>query len=335
MLVGRVLSSWHARRKDGSFAFLFRGEVGFLLPKTLSKTKKPSHRNTRLRLESPLVRRVEARFETRGAKSTDSKRPAISRSSPRGGASAASPSVACAPRATTLLAARARPPLSSPSSTMAIDFELSGLGPSAAEDISLEDIREAAVECGFTKPGVPASKPNAQRANLTTFFKTLGVTSLSGFKKRFHAEKLPCPYPDMTPLIMEKVRFSRSRGAPRRGRARRRARRRRRRGACLLLLVVVATSSSSAAAAAARASETLGDAMTPCMVDGATREGMTRRRVVNRRRLASCDFLSENRDLPVVGVFRRETSIVSPFAHTKVQKYCTRIAYTYRPRRRI
>ena len=39
--------------------------------------KKPSHRNTRLRLESPLVRRVEARFETRGAKSTDSKRPAI------------------------------------------------------------------------------------------------------------------------------------------------------------------------------------------------------------------------------------------------------------------
>jgi hypothetical protein len=205
------LSSWHARRKDGSFAFLFVGEVGFLLPKTLSKTKKPSHRNTRLRLESPLVRRVEARFETRGAKSTDSKRPAISRSSPRGGASAASPSVACAPRATTLLAARARPPLSSPSSTMAIDFELSGLGPSAAEDISLEDIREAAVECGFTKPGVPASKTNAQRANLTTFFKTLGVTSLSGFKKRFHAEKLPCPYPDMTPLIMEKVRRACSR----------------------------------------------------------------------------------------------------------------------------
>ena len=76
-MVGRVLSSWHARRKDGSFAFLFVGEVGFLLPKTLSKTKKPSHRNTRLRLESPLVRRVEARFETRGAESTDSKRPAI------------------------------------------------------------------------------------------------------------------------------------------------------------------------------------------------------------------------------------------------------------------
>jgi hypothetical protein len=94
---------------------------------------------------------------------------------------------------------------------MAIDFELSGLGPSAAEDISLEDIREAAVECGFTKPGVPASKTNAQRANLTTFFKTLGVTSLSGFKKRFHAEKLPCPYPDMTPLIMEKVRRACSR----------------------------------------------------------------------------------------------------------------------------
>ena len=50
---------------------------------------------------------------------------------------------------------------------MAIDFELSGQGPSAAEDISLADVQEAAVECGFTKPGVPASKPNAQRANLT------------------------------------------------------------------------------------------------------------------------------------------------------------------------
>ena len=100
---------------------------------------------------------------------------------------------------------------------MAIDFELSGQGPSAAEDISLADIQEAAVECGFTKPGVPASKPNAQRANLTAFFKALGVTCVSGFKKRFHAERLPCPYPDMTPLIMEKVRFSRSRGAPRRG----------------------------------------------------------------------------------------------------------------------
>ena len=100
---------------------------------------------------------------------------------------------------------------------MAIDFELSGQGPSAAEDISLADIQEAAVECGFTKPGVSASKPNAKRANLTAFFKALGVTCVSGFKKRFHAEKLPCPYPDMTPLIMEKVRFSRSRGAPRRG----------------------------------------------------------------------------------------------------------------------
>ena len=100
---------------------------------------------------------------------------------------------------------------------MAIDFELSGQGPSAAEDISLADIQEAAVECGFTKPGVPASKPNAKRANLTAFFKALGVTCVSGFKKRFHAEKLPCPYPDMIPLIMEKVRFSRSRGASRRG----------------------------------------------------------------------------------------------------------------------
>ena len=42
------------------------------------------------------------------------------------------------------------------------------------------------------QPGVSASKPNAKRANLTAFFKAL---HLRLFKKRFHAEKLPCPTP--------------------------------------------------------------------------------------------------------------------------------------------
>ena len=114
-------------------------------------------------------------------------------------------SSACATLTTPLQPARPLPQHSPPSSRMAIDFELSGQGPSAAP-MSLEDIQEAAVECGFTKPGVVSSKPNAQRANLNGFFKVLGVTCVSGFKKRFHGEKLPCPYPDMTPLIAEKVR---------------------------------------------------------------------------------------------------------------------------------
>ena len=114
-------------------------------------------------------------------------------------------SSACATLTTPLQPARPLPQHSPPSSRMAIDFELSGQGPSAAP-MSLEDIQEAAVECGFTKPRVVSSKPNAQRANLNGFFKVLGVTCVSGFKKRFHGEKLPCPYPDMTPLIAEKVR---------------------------------------------------------------------------------------------------------------------------------
>ena len=129
------------------------------------------------------------------------------------------------PRATTLHAARTFPasPLDPPLfPSMAIDFELSGRGPSVAEEISLADIQEAAVECGFTKPGVPTTKPDAQRANVSAFFKVLGVTCVSGFKKRFYAEKLPCPYPDMTPLIMEKVRRARrSEGRRRRDESRR------------------------------------------------------------------------------------------------------------------
>lgn len=43
MLVGRVLSSWHARRKDGSFAFLFRGEEEvFSSRKRFQKQKNPA-----------------------------------------------------------------------------------------------------------------------------------------------------------------------------------------------------------------------------------------------------------------------------------------------------
>ena len=52
------------------------------------------------------------------------------------------------------------------------------------------------------RPRVEAERATRQPHRV---FKALGVTCVSGFKKRFRAEKLPCPYPDMTPLIMEKV----------------------------------------------------------------------------------------------------------------------------------
>jgi hypothetical protein len=49
-------------------------------------------------------------------------------------------------------------------------------------------------------------KPLAQRADTAAFFKALGVTSLSGFKSRFYADKLPVPVPGQAPLVAEKVR---------------------------------------------------------------------------------------------------------------------------------
>ena len=89
--------------------------------------------------------------------------------------------------------------------TSALDFELSGQGETVAGAFALKDVQQAAVDAGFVKSDVGPEKPLAQRADLAAFFKTLGVSSLSGFKRRFYAEKLPKPRPGMTPLVHEKV----------------------------------------------------------------------------------------------------------------------------------
>ena len=86
----------------------------------------------------------------------------------------------------------------------AIDFNLSGAGESAAGPLTLKDVQQTCVDLGFVKKEVADTKPLAQRANVAEFFKALGVTSLSGFKARFYAEKLPQPYVGQTPLVAEK-----------------------------------------------------------------------------------------------------------------------------------
>ena len=98
---------------------------------------------------------------------------------------------------------RSSPPTMCPPS--ALDFELSGQGETVAGAFALKDVQQAAVDAGFVKSDVGPEKPLAQRVDLAAFFKTLGVSSLSGFKQRFYAEKLPKPHPGMTPLVHEKV----------------------------------------------------------------------------------------------------------------------------------
>ena len=87
---------------------------------------------------------------------------------------------------------------------MTIDFSKSGV-PRAANAFTLRDLQETCVAKGFKKADADSSKPLAQVADVHTFFTSLGVTSMSTFKKRFNEEKLPDPYPGMTPLIAEKV----------------------------------------------------------------------------------------------------------------------------------
>ena len=76
--------------------------------------------------------------------------------------------------------------------TSALDFELSGQGETVAGAVALKDVQQAAVDAGFVKSDVGPAR-DARSADLAAFFKTLGVSSLSGFKRRFYAEKLPKP----------------------------------------------------------------------------------------------------------------------------------------------
>ena len=93
-----------------------------------------------------------------------------------------------------------------------IDFTKSGATDAAreyAETITLEMCRHTAEACGFVAKDAVPCQNNAKwidkRTALQAFFFTLGVSSLTGFRRRFYSEKLPEPFPGLTPLTHDRV----------------------------------------------------------------------------------------------------------------------------------
>ena len=93
-----------------------------------------------------------------------------------------------------------------------IDFTKSGATDAAreyAETITLEMCKHTAQACGFVAKDAVPCQNNAKwmdkRTALQAFFFTLGVSSLTGFKRRFYSEKLPEPFPGLTPLLHDRV----------------------------------------------------------------------------------------------------------------------------------
>ena len=100
-----------------------------------------------------------------------------------------------------------------------IDFTKSGETDAAreyAETITLEMCKHTAQACGFVT--TEDSEPNPldvsgkeeirrrkKQTDLNQFFFTLGVASLSGLRRRFYSEKLPEPFPGLTPLLHDRV----------------------------------------------------------------------------------------------------------------------------------
>jgi len=100
-----------------------------------------------------------------------------------------------------------------------IDFMKSGATNEArryAETITLEMCKHTAQACGFVT--TEDSEPNPldvsgkeeirrrkKQTDLNQFFFTLGVASLSGLRRRFYSEKLPEPFPGLTPLLHDRV----------------------------------------------------------------------------------------------------------------------------------
>lgn len=74
-----------------------------------------------------------------------------------------------------------------------IDFSRSGAGWDEAKRLSLEDVARTALELGFVRKDVPASKPLTRRADVSAFFRMFSVCSLSNFKRVFARNTLAKP----------------------------------------------------------------------------------------------------------------------------------------------
>ena len=99
-----------------------------------------------------------------------------------------------------------------------IDFMKSGATNEArqyAETITLEMCKHTAKACGFittadtdpvnTSDSDAVVRRRKKQTDLNQFFFTLGVASLSGLRRRFYSEKLPEPFPGLTPLLHDRV----------------------------------------------------------------------------------------------------------------------------------
>lgn len=76
-----------------------------------------------------------------------------------------------------------------------LSFEQSGLGAAAVGTITLEQVNNLALSCGFVKAGVDPSKPAAQRVDIAAFWKATGVNSLSAFRTVFADSRMAPPKP--------------------------------------------------------------------------------------------------------------------------------------------
>ena len=103
------------------------------------------------------------------------------------------------PRVSALPAAPPALLVQRPAAAMSLSFDQSGSGAVAVGPLSLTEVQQLACDCGFAKGGVAPSKPLALRADMPSFFKALGVTSLSAFRELFYNSRVPQPKPGQAP----------------------------------------------------------------------------------------------------------------------------------------
>jgi hypothetical protein len=80
---------------------------------------------------------------------------------------------------------------------MGLSWEQSGKG---EVPMTLADVQEIALQLGYVKEGVAATKPLGARVTMGPFFDQYGVKAFSNFKKKFYAEPLVPIAPGGTPM---------------------------------------------------------------------------------------------------------------------------------------
>jgi acyl-CoA-binding protein len=90
---------------------------------------------------------------------------------------------------------------------MGVDFEKSGAGTeSRVKAMTLDDVCETAIKCGFVRSGIDRDRPIRRRADVDGFFRMFSVNSLSNFKRVFAANALKAPRVGGEVFVEEKAR---------------------------------------------------------------------------------------------------------------------------------